>query len=105
MPKYVLMDQRAIWTSPFHTSKKNVKYWVIWGGVVGGLIAADKHIENAARRHFPSDVVAGGVMGWFVGDYVYGKRHNTDLDGKSSFAQKILGHVRIGGAYPTVPAY
>src|SRR5215831_10154508 len=61
MPKYVLMDQRAIWTSPFHTSKKNVKYWVIWGGVVGGLIAADKHIENAARRHFPSDVVAVGA--------------------------------------------
>ena len=239
MPKYVLMDQKAIWTSPFHTSKKDAKYWVIWGGVVGGLIVADKHIENAApnnstlrrigtdasylgqaysllpiaaglyfvgtakgedhlrevglmsfeavantslmqlvlkplfsrarpfegdgnghfwdspsrinasfpsghsintfaiasviaheyhhhlwvkmlcygygagvaaarlaaRQHFPSDVVAGGVMGWFVGDYVYGKRHNTDLDGKSSFAQKILGHVRIGGAYPTVPAY
>jgi hypothetical protein len=44
-------------------------------------------------------------MGWFVGDYVYGKRHNTELDAKSSFEQKILGHVRIGGAYPLVPAY
>jgi hypothetical protein len=51
MPKYVLMDQKAIWTSPFHTSKKDVKYWVTWGGVVGGLIAADKHIENAAPNN------------------------------------------------------
>lgn len=232
MPKYVLMDQKAIWTSPFHTSKKDVKYWVIWGGVIGGLIAADKHIENAApnnstlrtigtdasyfgqaysllpiaaglyfagtakgddhfrevglmsfeavadtglmqlvlkplfgrarptegdghghfwdspsrinagfpsghsistfaiasviaheyhqhlwvkllcygygagvaaarlsaRRHFPSDVVAGGVMGWFVGDYVYGKRHNPDLKEKASVAQWMLEHVHVGVA-------
>jgi membrane-associated phospholipid phosphatase len=232
MPKYVLMDQKAIWTSPFHTSKKNVKYWVIWGSVIGGLIAADKHIESAApnnstlrnigtdasyfgqaysllpiaaglyfagtaksddhfrevglmsfeavadtgllqlvlkplfsrarptegdgnghfwdsssrinagfpsghsintfamasviaheyhqhlwvkllcygygagvaaarlsaRRHFPSDVVAGGVMGWFAGDYVYGKRHNPDLDERPGIAQWMLEHVHVGMA-------
>ena len=51
MPNYVLMDQKAIWTSPFHTSKKDAKYWVIWGGVVGTLIATDKHIENAAPNN------------------------------------------------------
>jgi hypothetical protein len=28
----------------------------------------------------PSDVVAGGAMGWFAGDYVYAKRHNPELD-------------------------
>ena len=38
----------------------------------------------AAQRHFPSDVVAGGVIGWFVGDYVYAKRHNPELMGKPS---------------------
>jgi membrane-associated phospholipid phosphatase len=240
MPKYILSDQKAIWTSPFHTSKKNVKWWVIFGAGTGALIATDKYVSKnapnphwlqtlgsdvsylgdpytlipigaafyfggtasghdhlreagllsfealsdvtimelalksafdrqrpfeghgngefwssssprynssfpsghaietfamasifaheyrhtlwikilaygyaggvmgarlAANKHFPGDVLAGGAMGWFVGDYVYGKRHNTDLDGKSSFTQKILGHVRIGGAYPTVPAY
>ena len=51
MPGYVLMDQKAIWTSPFHASKKDVKYWVIWGSVIGGLIAADKHIESAAPNN------------------------------------------------------
>jgi membrane-associated phospholipid phosphatase len=54
----------------------------------------------AARRHFPGDVVAGGAMGWFIGDYVYGRRHNTELDEKRPLAKKILDHVRIGG-----PAY
>ena len=70
-------------------------------GYGAGVAAA----RLAARQHFPSDVVAGGAMGWFVGDYVYGKRHNSDLDAKSSFAEKILGHVRIGGESPATPAY
>jgi membrane-associated phospholipid phosphatase len=33
-----------------------------------------------ARQHFPGDVVAGSAMGWFIGDYVYGRRHNRDLE-------------------------
>jgi len=49
-----------------------------------------------ARRHFPGDVVAGSAMGWFIGDYVYGRRHNPELDHKPTFAQKILEHVRVG---------
>jgi len=230
MPKYVLIDQKKIWTSPFHTPKHEIKYWLIFGGITGGLIAADKHIENAApnsstlrqvgadasylgqaysllpiaagfyfigtakgedhlretgllsfeavadtslmqlvlkplfsrarpfqgngngqfwdspdrfragfpsghslntfavasviehqyrhhlwakvlcfgygagvaaarlaaRQHFPSDVFAGAVMGWFTGDYVYAKRHNPELDPKPSVARRILEHVRFG---------
>jgi hypothetical protein len=34
-------------------------------------------------------------MGWFIGDYVYGKRHNRNLE-KRTAASKILDHVRIG---------
>jgi membrane-associated phospholipid phosphatase len=33
------------------------------------------------RQHFPGDVVAGGAMGWFIGDRVYGKRHNANWEG------------------------
>ena len=35
-------------------------------------------------------------MGWFIGDYVYGRRHNRDLDQKRTVAQKVLDYVRIG---------
>jgi len=239
MPKYVVMDQKAIWTSPFHTSKKDAKWWLIFGGATGGLIAADKYIARnapnpawldhlgngvsylgepyvllpiaagfyfggtkygsdhfretgllafetlanvtimqfalkaifdrqrplegqgngefwasgtrwnssfpsghaietfalasviaheyphkrwvqilaysyaggvvgarlAANKHFPGDVMAGGAMGWFVGDYVYGKRHNPNLDKKPTITQRLFDHVHVGGAYPTGPTY
>jgi membrane-associated phospholipid phosphatase len=233
MPKYILYDQKAIWTSPFHTSKADAKWWAIFGGATAVLIATDKHtvkqfpnsndqvsvskwgsrfgasyslipitaglyfagtaehadrlretgllgfetlidsaivvealklvadrarplegngsgrFENStggrlssgfpsghainswalasviahqyphplivpiiayglasvvvisrvgARQHFPGDVVAGSAMGWFIGDYVYGHRHNEELDHKPTVAQKILNHVRIGAA-------
>jgi membrane-associated phospholipid phosphatase len=232
MPKYVLHDQKAIWTSPVHTAKSDIKWWLIFGGATGALIATDKwtvkqfpntstqvrlgadtsnlgaaftlipisagfyffgtakHSEHfretgliafetlidttivellvksatdrarplegngkggfwdgangplnasfpsghaintfglasvfaheyphkwwikalicgyagtvvgarlAARKHFPGDVVAGGAMGWFIGDYVYAKRHNPELDEKPSALRKVLAHVNIGG--------
>jgi membrane-associated phospholipid phosphatase len=232
MPKFILTDQKRIWTSPFHTKKSDAKYWAIFGGATAGLIAADKYISHAvprsaslttlgddvsylgeaytlipisagfyfygaaksdehfreagllsfetlanvtvlelvlksiadrerplqgstdghffssqsarydssfpsghsietmalasvfaheyhnkfwvkflayayaggvigarlaANQHFPGDVMAGGSMGWFVGDYVYGKRHNPALDHNPSVTQRILNHVQIGG--------
>jgi len=233
LPKYILQDQKAIWTSPFHTTKEDAKWWAIMGMATGVLIATDKHTVNAfpnsktqvsvstwgsrfgaaytlipmsagfyfigtgshddrlretgliafetlinstivvealkivsdrarpleaggkgrfedspngrwssgfpsghaistwslasvvahqyphpliipiiayglattvvvarvgARQHFPGDVVAGSAMGWFIGDYVYGHRHNGELDHKPTIAQKILNHVSIGAS-------
>lgn len=217
MPKYILQDQKQIWSSPFHTAKSDVKWWLIFGGATGALIATDRHsvallpdsssqisvstwgsrfgaaytlipvsagfyligtrwrndrfretgllafealidsnvvveavklaadrarpyLDNGqghfeanpggrwnssfpsghaisvwslasviahqyphprivpviayglasvvvlarvgARQHFPGDVVAGSAMGWFIGDFVFGRRHNRDLDEK-----------------------
>jgi membrane-associated phospholipid phosphatase len=56
-----------------------------------------------ARKHFPGDVVAGAALGWFIGDFVYGRRHNSELDGKTSVGSKILSHLRIGGSPPVIP--
>jgi len=33
------------------------------------------------RQHFPSDVVAGGAMGWLIGRQIYRAHHDPDLDG------------------------
>lgn len=63
-----------------------------------GLATAIVFSRVGARRHFPGDVVAGSAMGWFIGDYVYGRRHNRELDHKPTFAEKLLDHLRIGGA-------
>jgi membrane-associated phospholipid phosphatase len=234
MPNYIWQDQKAMWTSPFHTSKRDMKWWFIFGGATGALIATDKYVSRnapnnptlntlgndvsylgeaytlipiasgfyflgtaygsdhfreagllsfealadvtilqvvmksiadrqrptegngsgrfedstgarysssfpsghaietfaiasifaheyphklwvkilvyayaggvvgarlAANQHFPGDVMAGGAMGWFVGDFVYGKRHNPELD-KPSITRKILDHVQISLGYP-----
>jgi membrane-associated phospholipid phosphatase len=232
MPRYILRDQIAIWTSPFHTDKSDVKWWAIFGGATAAAIATDEwsarqlpntsnqvrlgnyiskigssytlvplsagfyflgtavgnqrfretgllafetlidgavvnavlkaatqrdrplagngegefwahrgfnssfpsgHAANtwalasvfahqyrhklivpviaytlaagvtaarvSARRHFPGDVVAGGAMGWFIGDYVYGRRHNPDLAENQGTIRKILSHVRIGDGF------
>ena len=42
MPSYALSDQRSIWTSPFHMNRKEAKWWVLFGGTTGILIATDK---------------------------------------------------------------
>ena len=74
------------------------KWWVkVLAYAYAGSVAGSR---LAANRHFPSDTLAGGVMGWFIGDYVYGKRHNSELDHKPTVAQKILDHIQIGfGGY------
>jgi membrane-associated phospholipid phosphatase len=233
MPKYILQDQIAIWSSPFHTAKRDAKWWAIFGGLSGALIATDRwsvkqlpnssiqvsvstwgsrigaaytlvpltagfyfagtafhgdrfretgligfealidanlvveslklvadrarplesdgkgHFEDSpggrwsssfpsghavnvwamasviahqyrhpvivpviayalastvvvarvgARQHFPGDVAAGSALGWFIGDYVYGRRHNRELE-KPTAAQRILDHVHIGAEF------
>jgi membrane-associated phospholipid phosphatase len=231
LPRYILHDQKAIWTSPFHTSKSDAKWWAIFGGTTALLIATDKwtsrqlpntndqlsianwtsdigatysllpisgsfyfiglgfgservretgilgfealadaaivgnvvklatrrerplegtgngnfwgskssvlsasfpsghalstwalasvvaheypHILTqltayglattvsasrfAARRHFASDIIVGGAMGWFIGDWVYAKRHNNDLEHPTSALDRIKSHIHIGG--------
>jgi membrane-associated phospholipid phosphatase len=232
MPAYVINDQKAIWTSPVHTSKSDLKWWAIFGGATAALVATDhwtvnqlpnsssqvsvstwgsrfgsaysvipisagfyfigtaRHDERfretgliafetlidanlvaeavklvanrarpleangrgdfqdspngrwnssfpsghaintwalasviaheypkplvyvlayglastvvvarvGARKHFPSDVLAGAAMGWFTGDYVYGKRHNRELEKKRPVARRIMDHVRVSAA-------
>jgi membrane-associated phospholipid phosphatase len=232
MPQYVMKDQKSVWTSPIHTTRRNLKWWIVFGGTTGALVAADKSIEKelphsssvvsvstwasrigssyslipisagfylagtaghdekfretgllafeslidtnlvvegmkivadrsrpyedsakgrfednpagrwssgfpsghaitswalasvvaheyphpliipiaayalastvivarvGARQHFPGDVMAGSAMGWFIGDFVYGKRHNDALDHKETALKKMLGHIRLGG--------
>jgi membrane-associated phospholipid phosphatase len=239
MPRYVLNDQKHIWTAPFHTSKADAKWWAIFGGATATLIATDqysaKHLPNtngqrrlgtytshigasytlvplsasfyligtaaksdhfretgllafealinstivetvikaatrrarplegdgkghfwdsqgsalnasfpsghatntfalasifahqyrnhiavpivayslaglvvgarvAAQKHFPGDVVAGSALGWFIGDYIFAKRHNPAIDEKKPASQKVLDHFRLGPAYAVGPS-
>jgi membrane-associated phospholipid phosphatase len=61
-----------------------------------GLASTVTVARVGARKHFPGDVLAGGAMGWFLGDYIYGRRHNRALDHKTPVARRVLEHVRLG---------
>ena len=46
IPKNVLHDEKAIFTSPFHINRENAKYWAILGGATAVLIGFDQKISN-----------------------------------------------------------
>jgi membrane-associated phospholipid phosphatase len=60
MPKYILQDQKAIWTSPFHTAKSDIKFWAIFGVATAGLIATDRHIT----QQLPNSPTQVSVSTW-----------------------------------------
>jgi membrane-associated phospholipid phosphatase len=43
----IVLDQKEIFTSPFHVNRHNALEWLIPAAATGGLIAADTHIANA----------------------------------------------------------
>jgi len=77
-----------------HEYPKPVVYVIVYG-LATTVVAA----RVGARRHFPGDVLAGGAAGWFIGDYVYGRRHNRALDHKPPVARRILDRVHIGATF------
>src|SRR5437667_2023923 len=59
---------------------------------LAGIVSAAR---IAAQKHFASDVVAGGTMGWFIGRYVY-DTHMSHLAHKhASLIPMIVPQVRI----------
>jgi hypothetical protein len=48
-----------------------------------GLAAGVSAARVTGRDHFPSDVVVGSAMGWFIGRQVYASHHNPELPGGS----------------------
>jgi membrane-associated phospholipid phosphatase len=42
----IVLDQKDIFTSPFHANRQNALEWLVPLGVTGALIASDTHIAN-----------------------------------------------------------
>ena len=46
-----------------------------------GAASAIGFSRITAKQHFPTDVLVGSAIGWFVGQYVYRTHHDPDLGG------------------------
>lgn len=60
-----------------------------------GLATTVAASRFAARKHFASDIVAAGAMGWFIGHYVYGKRHNAEIEAGPGLRSWLSDHVEF----------
>jgi hypothetical protein len=54
---------------------------------LAGIVSASR---IAAQKHFASDVVAGGAMGWFIGRYVYDTHMSHLAHTHSAFMPMIV---------------
>ena len=66
-------DQKAMWTSPFHTKPEDVKWWALFGGGSAALIAelARRHAERKSSWGRIIGLTSGGANG-FPGEVSYG---------------------------------
>ncbi|HEX3106754.1 MAG TPA: capsule assembly Wzi family protein [Terriglobales bacterium] len=48
--------------------------------VAYGTASAVSIARVTGRKHFPSDVLVGGGLGWLIGRQIYNRHHDTDLD-------------------------
>jgi len=72
----MLLDQKEIWTSPFHMHKSDAKWWILFGAATAVLIATDRdsstllenskgqvrwaqHISNIGAEYTLIPIVAG----------------------------------------------
>ncbi len=42
----VWLDQKEIWTSPFHMNKENATWWILFGGATVALVATDHQTSH-----------------------------------------------------------
>jgi membrane-associated phospholipid phosphatase len=66
---------------------KHKKYIGITAYSLAGIVSVSR---VAARKHFASDVFAGGAMGWFIGAYVYNTHMSHLAHTHISFLPKMF---------------
>ena len=69
---------------------KNKKVVGITAYTLAGIVSAAR---IAAQKHFASDVVAGGSMGWFIGRYVYDMHMSHLAHMQSSLVPMIVPQI------------
>ena len=101
----VLQDQKAIWTSPFHMTRKDARWWLTFGAIVGVAVATDhrsaQQLPNTAdQRRFSRDISQVGAAYSLIpilgGLYVSGvlaksaKLRGTGLLGGEAVADALI---------------
>jgi membrane-associated phospholipid phosphatase len=85
-PKRILLDQKAIWTSPLHLKPLDATWLLPLGAATGTLIGSDQHTMTALvhisandQKHFNtlSDAGVGALAALPAGMYLWSLRHDA----------------------------
>jgi membrane-associated phospholipid phosphatase len=57
-----------------------------------GMASAVSLSRLPAKQHFPSDVLIGSAIGWFIGQHVYNAHHDPEIGGGSWNSYPEYGH-------------
>ena len=101
----ILADQKAIWTSPFHMTRKDARWWVTFGAITGIALATDsrtaRQLPNTPdQRRFSRDLSQVGaayalipILGGFYAAGVLAKSSNlrgTGVQGGEAVADALI---------------
>jgi membrane-associated phospholipid phosphatase len=64
----VLLDQKEIWTSPFHMHAKDAKWWLGFGAITGALMATDHRTINTFENS-PGQIAWGNRLSKIGAEY------------------------------------
>jgi membrane-associated phospholipid phosphatase len=64
--KNILLDQKEIWTSPFHMTRKDAQWWLTFGAIVGVAVATDRRTSRQLpntpdQRAYSRDISQAGA--------------------------------------------
>jgi hypothetical protein len=85
-PKRILLDQKAIWTSPLHLKPLDATWLLPLGAATGTLIGSDQHTMTALvhinandQKHFNtlSDAGVGALAALPAGMYLWSLKHDA----------------------------
>ena len=97
LPKNILLDQKAIWTSPFHVTRKDAKWWLTFAAITGVAVATDRRssqqLPNTAdQRAYSRDMSQMGAAYTLIP--IAGAFYVSGVLAKSS---KLRGTGLLGG--------
>ena len=93
----ILQDQKAIWSSPFHMMRKDARWWLTFGAIVGVAVAMDhrssQQLPNTPdQRRFSRDISQVGAAYSLIP--ILGGFYATGVLAKSA---KLRGTGLLGG--------
>ena len=96
LPRNILLDQKAILTSPLHINRVNRKWWLLFGGTAAALIAADRKISGGLP-HTGAQISMSRWTSRFGADYsIYPLTASFFFAGKLGDNPRARDTARIG---------